>query len=120
MATSPSTHGRTVSGRTVGLFFLLLSVGTVLTVLFLTPAAQRDVLGMLGGVNDRQVLGIGDVAGREVTVVGTLDERISCVVVSVDGWAVRPGCRAAAPVPGVRRAAKTAPNWSEHRGAGRG
>jgi len=85
MATTPSTRGRTVSGRAVGLFFLLLSVGTVLTVLFLTPAAQRDVLGMLGGVNDRQVLGIGDVAGREVTVVGTLDERTSCVVVSVDG-----------------------------------
>lgn len=74
-----------MSGRAVGLLFLLLSVGTVLTVLFATPSAQRDVMGMLGGVNDRQVLGIGDVAGQEVTVVGTLDGPTSCVLVAFDG-----------------------------------
>lgn len=76
---------RSVSGRAIGIGFILLAVGTVLMVLFVTPAAQREVLGILGGTNDRQVLARGDVGGVRVEVVGTLDELTSCVRLEVEG-----------------------------------
>jgi hypothetical protein len=92
MATATRERGRTVSGTTVAIVFILLAVGTILMVLFVTPAAQRDVLRMLGGTNDRQVLGRGAVAGQQVEVIGILDEATTCVEVAFDGATRAQGC----------------------------